>query len=207
MDTELKKELKKINWKRHNIQNIPSGEQYVSKDNIVFIEGGGGQSTKKHLDVVADKGGKVVTIDLCTSRDDKIIWDDTIFSGGWGNYKSKKELFKELEENPIIKKYFNFFYMPTHAFWIKMKNDIEFRKDILNGQDGVDYYFDDATHESNYLIPLFKIVIELCNDGAIIGSHDMKEREMVEFLGWMEENKQLTFFRESQSSRFYKVKK
>ena len=66
-----------------------------------------------------------------------------------------------------------------------MRDNPEFRNKILNGKDKIDYYFDDATHDYRYLIPLFEIIIPLCASGAVIGTHDANDELMAKFLAWL----------------------
>ncbi|MDP2692246.1 MAG: hypothetical protein Q8O88_01240 [bacterium] len=188
LNKKLEDAIKKIDFNRHNIQNPSIGLHLLKKRDIVLIEGGGGGSTRDLLNWVA-KGGakKVVTVDLCLASGEAVTLEDgTKTLSGAGDYRSKKELFAQLQTDVDISKIFDYYCEDLRTFWLRMQANIEFRKRILCGKTTVDYYFDDATHDWRYLIPLFENIISICSPGAVLGTHDAAEEEMKRFVSWLE---------------------
>lgn len=187
---------------------IKTGAELITDPNTVFIEGGGGATTKGLLEHAVKLDGKVITIDLCTTPEQPIfIKGKQVGTGGLGNYSSKIPLYVGLSNDPIVAKYFQHFTMGVFEFWEKVSKDKKFRRAVLGPTEKASFYFDDACHESEYLIPVFsKFVIPLCKKGAIIGSHDMAESTMREFRDWMDNHEQLEHVGGDASSRLYKVK-
>jgi hypothetical protein len=207
INVELRDAVNAISWQGYPFQNPNLGLQFVKENDCIFIEGGGGQSTKEYLDYIAKNGGKLVTLDLCSRPDDSIIFNGSpmVGYGGNGDYSSKKTLFDTLAQNEVIKKNFSYFFMRTDEFWDKMAADITFRKEILNGKEYVDYYFDDACHDSIYLVPQFKTILPLCRPGTILGTHDYGESSMKELLNFMEKQPNIKVLGVSGDSFFWEV--
>lgn len=186
MTQPQKSDVEAINWLDYPGQEPYMGLDLIKTPNIVYIEGGGGRSTKHVLNQVIELGGKSVVIDLCLPANKPVIinGEDWGIHYSAGDYTPKKELYKKIAESPL-KNIFECYDMDIMDFWKQMESSKSFRHKILNGKDKIDFYFDDGLHHSKYLIPLFKIIIPLCNKDAIIGSHDTNDVDMSEFRTWL----------------------
>ena len=193
MNKELKEALEKIEFskKEYNLQNphiIFPGED------CLIIEGGGGGTTKRYLDHIVNHGGRLITLDMCTKPGDKIYMkEEHVGSGGKGDYSEKRKLYKMLIEDKVISKCFEWHDGDIYTFF-KNRPKLE-----------IDYYFDDATHESKYLLPLFELIIPMCKIGAIIGTHDTRDTQMKEFVDFLRKHEKLKIVQDRNNSLFCKV--
>ena len=55
----------------------------------------------------------------------------------------------------------------------------------------IDFYFDDAVHFSDYLIPLFTMIMPRCNQGALLGTHDKGDTSMKEFCEFLKKHERV----------------
>lgn len=198
MNEQLMNEIRKINFDKYPAHYPESGINYVNpKDGLVLVDVGGGGTTKNHLSWVAEKkvNAEVISIDLCTPpRTDMTINGKFVSISGAGDYSTKTELYKQLCDSAIIPHFFTYINQDAYEYFKTFDKKI-------------DLFYDDGTHHSDYLIPLFERVLPFCNNGAIIGSHDMQEKEMKEFGDWLLAHPNLELIKNTGQSILLRVKK
>jgi len=174
-----KEELEKIDFDKYSNQFPFMGLTMLhGKKDITLIECGGGYSTKVLLTYAIKHYCKVITIDDCGVHGDQMQ-----------DYSKNKKLFKLLEKKfPFYKWY-----------------DEDVHQWFRTHRPKVDYYFDDGTHEPDYLIPLFKTIFPLANEGAILGSHDVYAGDMYKFR-WFLRSRDWAWMT-VENSMFVKVKR
>ncbi len=182
INDKLKKAIKRIDFNKHARQRPYCGLNHL-KDwgDRLFIETGGGGTAEMILGHISESGGKLITIDLCHKPRISIKFkDETTGLSGDGDYSSKVELYKQMENEPEIMKVWEYHNIDAYTFFEK----------VYTGP--IEYYFDDGTHYSGYLIPLFKdFIIPRAVSGAIIGTHDRGDPQMIEFVKWLKEHERV----------------
>lgn len=175
MIDEINNELKDISFDSYPAHYPETGIRYITKKNPILVEVGGGGTAKNILQFIAQNdGGKLITIDLCTTpRTIMRIDNKDVGDSGAGDYSSKIELYNKLLSKPTISRYFEYHNIDAYTYFTTKHKDM------------IDFYFDDGTHHSDYLIPLFEKVIPFCNKGAIIGTHDKGDPNMKVFCEWL----------------------
>jgi hypothetical protein len=171
--------LEKIDFDKYSKQSPYLGLKMLrDKGNIALIECGGGYSTKVLLAYAIKHNCDVITID-----------DLGIHGNQAGDYTKNDKLFELLEKKfPFYK-----WYKEDVHQWFKTH------------RPKIDYYFDDGTHEPEYLIPLFKTIFPLSNEEAVLGSHDVYMGDMYKFRTFLKDRKWP--WRIIENSMFVKVKR
>lgn len=177
---KLKDEINKIPFNNFVRHHPKLKLDIFGKPNMTFVDIGGGGTAKDILLWISDNGGHLTTIDLCTEpRTDMKINEKSVGDSGAGDYSGKMDLYPLLLKNPEISKVFNYYNMDAYEYFNK------------HHKGDIDFYYDDGTHHSDYLIPLFTKVMTFCKSGAVMGSHDKNEPEMKEFINWIKNHERV----------------
>lgn len=182
VNEKLISEIEKIEWKKYPTHCPYNGLNILGDwKNRLFIETGGGGTAKELLEHIAKYGGKLITIDLChKSKEPVYLKEKEVSLCGLGDYSSKKELYQEMQKSKEISKVWTYYNMDAYKFF----------ETIYTGP--IDYYYDDGTHTSDYLIPLFKdFILPRAVSGAIVGTDDAPEEEMQEFVEWLKNHEKI----------------
>ena len=175
---QLKKEINKIDFDKY-----PAHYPYVGLDCLevgdpLIVDIGGGGTVKNVLNWICDnRGGKLITLDLCTEpRTEMVIGDESMGDSGAGDYSSKTGLYQQLQAISGIDEIWTYHNMGAYEYFTGVH------------EGDIDLYFDDGTHHSEYLIPLFNEVLKFCGSEALVGTHDKEDPEMKDFVDWLKKN-------------------
>lgn len=191
---ELKEIINKIEFNKYPCHYPDIGLDQLNNRKCVLIETGGGGTAKNCLNYVAEHGGKVITLDLCTKpRTEMLINGSVMGDSGAGDYSVKKSLYEVMCDMEGLKPFWEYHNIDAYTFF-------------KTYTDTIDFYYDDGTHHSKYLIPLFELVISKCNSDAVIGTHDKNEPEMKDFCTWIKTHPKVKEVIERGNSLIVKIK-